>query len=122
MVGLTETLYRDLLATGRGVGASVLCPSWVNTRIYDGDRSRPASLRNPVVGQDPDTAAVFQELAAAFFAEAMSPGAVAAQVLDAIGTDRFWILTHPEMTPVVTERFDSMARGDNPSTDNPFAA
>ena len=122
VVGLSETLYRDLLATGTGVSASVLCPSWVNTRIYDGDRSRPDSLRNPAGASDPATDAAVQEFAAAFFAEAMSPDAVAAMVLDAIDTDRFWILTHPEMTPVVTSRFESMASGENPPARNPFDA
>lgn len=121
VVGLTETLYRDLLGTGKAVSASVLCPSWVNTRIYDGDRSRPEALKNPEALVDPAVQAAIQELAAGFFATAMSPDDVASMVLDAIETDRFWILTHPEMTPAVTARFESLSRGENPPDINPFA-
>ena len=43
VVTLSETLLSDLqLAGAQGVGVSVLCPGWVNTRIHEAGRNRPA--------------------------------------------------------------------------------
>src|SRR5437879_2955207 len=44
VVGLSETLVKDLRPYG--IGVSVLCPMGVATRIRDSERSRPPSLRN----------------------------------------------------------------------------
>ena len=118
VVGISETLFQDLRAAGSAVGTSVLCPGFVNTRIYDGDRSRPAELSDPR-GSATDPSVT--ELIRAFFETQMLPEAAARQVLDAIESDRFWILTHPELTPAVLNRFQGMAEGDNPSDLNPFA-
>ena len=45
VVGLSEGLWRDLKASGSSVGASVLCPGWVSTRIMESERNRPESPR-----------------------------------------------------------------------------
>ena len=42
VLSLTETLYNDLRARNAKIGASVLCPGLVNTRIYDAERNRHA--------------------------------------------------------------------------------
>jgi hemolysin-activating ACP:hemolysin acyltransferase len=39
---------------------------------------------------------------------------VAQQVLDAIQRDQFWVLTHEDMKPAVTVRFDRAIHGVNP--------
>ena len=44
---LSEALYVQLKQRGAPVGISVLCPGVVNTRLFDGERNRPAELRNP---------------------------------------------------------------------------
>src|SRR5499426_1668527 len=44
VVGLSETLQKDLRPYG--IGVSVLCPLGVDTRIRDSDRNRPGPLRN----------------------------------------------------------------------------
>jgi short-subunit dehydrogenase len=93
VVALSEVLLGDLKAVGADVGVSVLCPSFVNTRLYDFERNRPGG---PAVLSD--QAAAEQEAAAAFFAEMMSPDVVAGMVFDAIESGRFYILTHPEGT------------------------
>src|SRR5207245_6680271 len=46
VVGLTESLYRELKP--QGIGVSVLCPMIVATNINENSaRMRPAELRNP---------------------------------------------------------------------------
>src|SRR2546426_11067672 len=44
VVGLSETLVKDLRPYG--IGVSVLCPMGVATRIRDSERGRPPALRN----------------------------------------------------------------------------
>ena len=44
VVGLSETLAKDLQPYG--IGVSVLCPMGVETRIRESERSRPAALEN----------------------------------------------------------------------------
>ena len=43
VVAMSETLYKDLQAAGvSGIGVSVLCPGFVQTRIAESDRNRPS--------------------------------------------------------------------------------
>ena len=44
VVGISETLHHELAFIGLDVKVSVLCPGWVNTRIADSERNRPAHL------------------------------------------------------------------------------
>ena len=45
----------------------------------------------------------------------LSPADVAAQVVAAIKADQFWILTHPDYAPAVTERYRKAVAMENPS-------
>src|SRR3984885_13722438 len=43
VVAMSETLYKDLEGAGiKGVGVSVLCPGFVQTRIAESNRNRPS--------------------------------------------------------------------------------
>jgi hypothetical protein len=44
----------------------------------------------------------------------MSPEKVAGYVFQAIGDGRFYILTHPEFTPLIKARTDAILQGTNP--------
>ena len=45
VVALSETLHHELAMLGSPVKVSVLCPGFVNTRILDSARNRPAAAR-----------------------------------------------------------------------------
>jgi NAD(P)-dependent dehydrogenase (short-subunit alcohol dehydrogenase family) len=45
-VAFSESLYHELAARNSKVKVSVLCPGWVNTRMYDMERNRPKELQN----------------------------------------------------------------------------
>ena len=45
VVGLSESLHHDLAARSSHVGVSVLCPGFVNTRIFESDRNMPDEVR-----------------------------------------------------------------------------
>jgi NAD(P)-dependent dehydrogenase (short-subunit alcohol dehydrogenase family) len=113
VVTLSETLATELAMAGGTVGASVLCPGWVRTRIHESDRNRPGEPSS-----DPDQLAVqaaTREAINGLISGGISPDEVAARVVDAIKTDRFYILTHPEMTPAVGERVRRIVEGEGPS-------
>ena len=44
VLSLTETLRQSLTTVGAKIGASVLCPGFVNTNIFDAERHRPKEL------------------------------------------------------------------------------
>ena len=44
VLSLTETLQQNLTMQGAKIGASVLCPGFVNTNIFDAERNRPKEL------------------------------------------------------------------------------
>jgi short-subunit dehydrogenase len=112
VVTLSETLFADLaLAGASGVGVSVLCPGWVRTRIHEAARNRPGS-------PDPDVdgpTAGFGDFVGALIADGLDPDDVADQVIDAILTRRFYILTHPDWMPMITGRVDRIVEGRDPA-------
>jgi NAD(P)-dependent dehydrogenase (short-subunit alcohol dehydrogenase family) len=110
VVAVMETLRRELEGRRSPVGASVLCPGSVRTRIGDAERNRPAA----VAAQHPltDVGRAFDEqVPAVIEASGMDPAEVAAMVRDGVREDRFWILTHADWYEVVQERAALMVSG-----------
>jgi NAD(P)-dependent dehydrogenase (short-subunit alcohol dehydrogenase family) len=82
VIGLSESLHHDLRARNAPIGVSVLCPGPVDTHLRA--HSRELHPGGPV-----------EDIADLPPGPALSPAWVAAQVVDAILGDRFWIVTHP---------------------------
>ena len=57
VVAISETLFKDLQAVGAPIGVSVLCPGFVQTRIAESDRNRPAWAPDREVPGRPSSAA-----------------------------------------------------------------
>lgn len=109
VIGVTESLYRELEAAGSQVGVSVLCPGLVNTNISTAHRNAPDSLGGAPAaaagGRIPDD-----------FPGRLSPASVASLTFDAIIARRFWILTHPnDYAAAIQARAHEMGTGTNPS-------
>jgi NAD(P)-dependent dehydrogenase (short-subunit alcohol dehydrogenase family) len=119
VVTLSETLYGELQAAGSEVGVSVLCPGFVNTRIFESDRNRPDVLRNPGGELGAEEREERRKVATQFFASAMSPNAVAEKVLAAVTEKRFYILTHGGAEESVRRRMDRIIEGENPKPPEP---
>jgi NAD(P)-dependent dehydrogenase (short-subunit alcohol dehydrogenase family) len=115
IVALSEKLYYDLALRGAQVGISVLCPGLVNTRIIDGARNRPPELQNEraAIEVTPEMVAAYEAQRQAIEA-GMSPDQVADQTFQAIEDGRFYILTHPELTPLIEARMRAIIDGQNP--------
>ena len=108
VVGLSEALYRELESTG--VGVSCLCPELVATGIFDVARLRPEWV------EVADHSAGIQEaLGETLAGRGISPREVAARVVDALRSDRFWVFTHDVTAEVAARRFEDIVAGRNPS-------
>jgi len=100
VVGLSETLQKDLRPYG--IGVSVLCPMGVSTNIRTSERNRPAELRNPQGPEDNDW---FQ-----LIGRYLEPEDVAGRVLRAVKANRLYVITHEEAREPLRRRFERMDR------------
>jgi NAD(P)-dependent dehydrogenase (short-subunit alcohol dehydrogenase family) len=104
VVSLSETLRQEVAIAGDPIGVSVLCPSATNTQMMEAERNRPA-------GMAPEQRTEMAEgWRAAIGAQMTSevgkePEEVADAVVDAILTDRFWVITHSDLTSAFEARF-----------------
>jgi len=103
VVAMSEGLAAQLKPLG--IGVSVLCPSYVRTRIGESGRNRPGRY-GPVPPLDPASpaAAMVAEIGRRLQA-GLDPSDVAARVLAAIRNDELYVFTHPAMRLEVDERF-----------------
>ena len=114
VVTFSETLYRELAATGAAVKVSVLCPAWVRTRLADADRNRPAELQNPEREKNAQELAIEQAVRG-FLDSGISTEEVADAVVNAIKEERLYILTHPQSIEAVRTRMEDILENRNPS-------
>ena len=108
VVAIAETLRMELAMAGASVGVSVLCPGTTGTRILDSERNRPDALGRERRVEAGDQ---LRDAVRAGFdgPTARTADDVAAEVLEAIRQDRFWIVTSGEMHPLVASRFEEIA-------------
>jgi NAD(P)-dependent dehydrogenase (short-subunit alcohol dehydrogenase family) len=112
VVAMSETLHKDLQASGiSGIGVSVLCPGFVQTRIGESDRNRPSWAP----GRDVEGAEEMRGLIQDLVSGGIPSEQVAERVLDAVRTNTFYILTHPELRGALQTRFDDILDGRSPS-------
>jgi NAD(P)-dependent dehydrogenase (short-subunit alcohol dehydrogenase family) len=103
VVGMSEGL--SLRLKPHGIGVSVLCPSYVRTRIGESGRNRPERY-GPSQPLDPASpaAAMVAEIGRQIEA-GLDPAFVAARVLAAIREDQLYVFTHQGMRAEVEGRF-----------------
>ena len=90
------------------MGVSALCPGPVNTRISLAERNRPGHARE-----------AFRPLIAPRgMAGAIDPADVAAQVVEAVHDERFYILTHGDRyDDAIRSRMEAILERRNPDGD-----
>jgi NAD(P)-dependent dehydrogenase (short-subunit alcohol dehydrogenase family) len=92
VVGLSESLRHDLRGQGHPIGVSVLCPGPTETDL------RRHSRRLKPGADEPDAPGEYAGVTR------ISPAQVAAETVEAIRSDRFWILTHPTFGEAIERR------------------
>jgi len=103
VVSMSEGLAMQLKP--HGIGVSVLCPSYVHTRIGESARNRPARYGQPQPLDPASPAAAIVAAIAKNLEAGLEPASVAARVLAAIREDELYIFTHPGMRAEVEGRF-----------------
>jgi len=101
VVGISEGLAAEL--AGSSIHVSVVCPSYVNTRMPEAARNRPRRYGGP-----PDFPADDERnplhSTVPLLKTGMEPSIAARRIVECIRADRFYIFTHPEFRVVVEHR------------------
>ncbi len=103
VVGMSEGLAVQLKPLG--IGVSVLCPSYVRTRIGESGRNRPERYGTTQTPDPASPAGVLLAQLAERLQSGLDPSEVAARVLTAIREEELYVFTHPEMRGEVEDRF-----------------
>ena len=101
LVGLAESLRGDL--KGKGIGVSVLCPGPVQSELFESTAAvRPRALAP--TGSVPIVPPGMAREATPIFTTAPTGDEIGARVLQGILKNDLYILTHPEIRPVLEAR------------------
>ena len=100
VVGLSETLAKDLRP--HGIGVTVVCPMGVDTRIRAADRNRPAALRN--------ASGASGQAEVTLIGRTLGPEEVAERTLAAIRAGELYVITHDEAIEPLRRRFQRLER------------
>jgi NAD(P)-dependent dehydrogenase (short-subunit alcohol dehydrogenase family) len=108
-VGISEVLAAELKDSP--IGVSVLCPSWVKTRMLDNGRNRPERFGGPIHLDTDGANAERNKRYAKALEDGLDPAEVAKLVIAAIKARRLYIFTHADRRDDVEQRFEMMMDG-----------
>jgi NAD(P)-dependent dehydrogenase (short-subunit alcohol dehydrogenase family) len=118
VVAITEGLSMELELAGGAVGASVLCPLWVRTRIHESDRNAPADVLEAAQAEYLGTVDM-RAVITALVEGGLAPEVVAGQVVEAVKGRRFYVLPHSEVKAAVLARAERIANDEGPQLSVP---
>ena len=112
VVGLSESLFREL--EGSDLHVHCLCPNLVKTQIFHSERNRDDGAE-----ATPAQTATMAPLREAITAMGITTAQVAADIIEAMREEKFWIFTHEMTKEALAVRQQDIAAGRNPT--NPYA-
>jgi NAD(P)-dependent dehydrogenase (short-subunit alcohol dehydrogenase family) len=115
VVALSENLYLTMKHRKALINVSVLCPGFVKTNIANAGLNRPHEFLDEPVEPSPEERAARAFMDAAINA-GLPPSQVADQVFEAIGEERFYILTDLRWTEAIRMRVENLLRLENPQS------
>ena len=101
VVALSEAWAEELKAAG--IHVAVLCPAFVQTRIYDSERNRSAQYKSKTL--NPDEESSFSKKAREMVQNGIDVALVGKRVVEALIEGELYIFTHPNYRQVVQHRF-----------------
>jgi NAD(P)-dependent dehydrogenase (short-subunit alcohol dehydrogenase family) len=114
VVALSESMFKELEATGAPIGVSVVCPGLINTSITRSSRNRPPELAEE--GKAGPMAQAFGQELADRLTRGYPPSEVAEQVVRGIREKRFYIVpAQPEVRESATLRARDIIELRNPT-------
>ena len=115
VVALSEQLYFELGRAEHPIGVSVLCPGFVNTRIYDSGRNRQESYGQHGNEQSPEREELREALEA--MRETMiQPETIGDRVFDAVVENQLYIVEpgSDAVSEAIQSRLDHVSGRSNP--------
>ena len=113
VVTLSEGLHHEFAQTGAKIRVSLLCPGWVDTRIDDSNRNRPAG-RISTEDLEP-SAKIFRDMFSRSVRDGLAPKEVAEMVLKAIVDETFYVLPHAHWKNMIQSRMENIIEQRDPS-------
>lgn len=113
VVRATEALYAGLKEVGAPIGVTMLCPGLVKTRIYDAERSRPASLVD--AGGPPADSTDLLAMHDDLYRHATTPEEAADIAFEGIIADRFYVFTATSFDEAIETRARDIIARNQPT-------
>ncbi len=100
VVALSESWAGELSSSG--IHVAVLCPAFVQTRIYESERNRQSKYASEKSKSENDRS--FLNSAANAVKNGIDPSIVGERLIEALNQGEFYVFTHPNYRPVVQQR------------------
>ena len=104
VVALSESWAQEL--KDKRIGVSVLCPAFVQTRIYDSERNRPDKYKSQNYNIENESS--FSKQTKQMVKDGIDVSIVGKRVVEAINHGELYIFTHPNYRQVNQERFNGI--------------
>ena len=104
VVALSESWAQEL--KDKGIGVSVLCPAFVQTRIYDSERNRPDKYKSENYNIENESS--FSKQTKQMVKDGIDVSIVGKRVVEAINHGELYIFTHPNYRQVNQQRFNGI--------------
>ena len=104
VVALSESWAQEL--KDKRIGVSVLCPAFVQTRIYDSERNRPDKYKSENYQVENESS--FSKQTKQMVKDGIDVSIVGKRVIEAINHGELYIFTHPNYRQVNQERFNGI--------------
>jgi NAD(P)-dependent dehydrogenase (short-subunit alcohol dehydrogenase family) len=113
VVTLSEGLFHEFNQMEANIGVSVLCPGWVNTRINESDRNRPAGEILPeTLGAEGQ---MFRQMVSTALSQGLTPREVAELTFESVRDNVFYVLPHAHWKNMIRSRMEDIIEQRSPT-------
>ena len=116
VVALSESWAAEL--KDKRIGVSVLCPAFVQTRIYDSERNRPDKYKSENYQIENESS--FSKQTKQMVKDGIDVSIVGKRVVEAIDHGELYIFTHPNYRQVNQQRFNGIDEAFARSAQSPL--
>ena len=116
VVALSESWAAEL--KDKRIGVSVLCPAFVQTRIYDSERNRPDKYKSENYQIENESS--FSKQTKQMVKDGIDVSIVGKRVVEAINHGELYIFTHPNYRQVNQQRFNGIDEAFARSAESPL--
>lgn len=116
VVALSEGWAGELQS--KDINVSVLCPAFVQTRIYDSERNRPAQYKSDTKVMADENS--FFNRAKKMVESGIEVSIVGKRVVEALNDGEFYIFTHPNYREVVQKRSSDIDAAFKKASESPL--